>query len=193
MNQFLSFCGTTHVSNWVFSSAVNQNDDAYIKDFIDLIEKEPDVADKLGIFKVVYVRNSDKVNLPKTQSNGFKCKQILGVAPDDCENNADYRKAWADKIINYLNTQITWTYSNVFKFRADLTRVSDNSVVSCLDECLLDKDIGAFIGLLFQNDQSKVIHNELIMKTIFGNNENLVCGETILLTNWDNWVDTKDV
>jgi len=136
----------------VFSSAVNQNDDAYIKDFIDLIEKEPDVADKLGIFKVVYVRNSDKVNLPKTQSNGFKCKQILGVA-----------------------------------------RVSDNSVVSCLDECLLDEDIGAFIGLLFQNDQSKVIHNELIMKTIFGNSENLVCGETILLTNWDNWVDTKDV
>jgi len=56
-----------------------------------------------------------------------------------------------------------------------------------------DEDIGAFIGLLFQNDQSKVIHNELIMKTIFGNNENLLCGETILLTNWDNWVDTKDV
>jgi hypothetical protein len=73
LNQFLSFCGTTFVSNFVFSSAVNQNDDAYIKDFIDLIEKEPDVADKLGIFKVVYVRNSDKVNLPKTQSNGFKC------------------------------------------------------------------------------------------------------------------------
>jgi hypothetical protein len=55
LNQFLLFCGTTFVSNWAFSSAVNQNDDAYIKDFIDLIEKEPDVADKLGIFKVVYV------------------------------------------------------------------------------------------------------------------------------------------
>jgi hypothetical protein len=53
LNQFLSFCGTTFVSNLLFSSAVNQNDDAYIKDFIDLIEKEPDVADKLGIFKVV--------------------------------------------------------------------------------------------------------------------------------------------
>jgi len=140
----------------VFSSAVNQNDDAYIKDFIDLIEKEPDVANKLGIFKVVYVRNSDKVNLPKMQSNGFKCKQILGVAPDDCENNADYHKAWADKIINYLNTQITWTYLNVFKFRADLTRVSDNSVVSSLDECLLDEDIGAFVGLLFHNDQARL-------------------------------------
>jgi hypothetical protein len=58
----------------VFSSAVNKNDDAYIKDFIDLIEKEPDVAGKLGFFKVVYVRNSDKVNLPKTHGNGFKCK-----------------------------------------------------------------------------------------------------------------------
>jgi len=71
--------------------------------------------------------------------------------------------------------------------------VSDNSVVSCLDECLFDEDNRAFVGKLFHNDQSRVIHNELIMKTIFGNSENLVCGETILLTNWDNWDDTKDV
>lgn len=164
-----------------------------MKDFIDLIEKKPDVADELGIFKVVYVRNSDKVNLARTQSNGFKCKQILGVAPDDRENSPDFRKRWAEKIINYLNSEITWTYQNVFKFKADLTRVSDNSIVSCLDECLLDEDLGAFVGVLFQEKQTKVIHNELLMKSIFGNSENLAIGETILLTNWDNWNDdTKE-
>lgn len=178
----------------LYFTANNPNDDAYVKDFIDLIEKKPNVADELGIFRIVYVRNSDKVNLAKTQGNGFKCKQILGVAPENYENNPDFRKRWAEKIINYLNSEITWTYQNVFKFKADITRVSDNSVVSCLDECLLDEDLGAFVGVLFRNEQTKVIHNELLMKTIFGNSENLANGETILLTNWDNWDDDeKDV
>ena len=147
----------------------------------------------LGFSRLSMLGIVTKLIYPRSRVTDLSASKFLGVAPDDCNNNADYRKAWADKIINYLNTQITWTYLNVFKFRSDLTRVSDNSVLGCLDECLLDEDIGAFIGLLFQNDQSKVIHNELIMKTIFGNSENLVCGETILLTNWDNWVDTKDV
>jgi len=49
----------------VFSSAVNQNDDAYIKDFIDLIEKEPDVADKLGFSRLSMLGIVTKLIYPR--------------------------------------------------------------------------------------------------------------------------------
>ena len=49
----------------MFSSAVNQNDDAYIKDFIDLIEKEPDVADKLGFSRLSMLGIVTKLIYPR--------------------------------------------------------------------------------------------------------------------------------
>ncbi len=36
--------------------------------------------------------------------------------------------------------------STVVKFKADITLTSDEKVSSSLDECLLDEDIGGFVG-----------------------------------------------
>jgi hypothetical protein len=76
-----------------------------------------------------------------------KSRQILGIAPQKKENEPDYRKDWADKIIEYLNNGIKWKYENTFGFRVDVTRNIITKFVSSLDECLLDEDIGGFVGL----------------------------------------------
>jgi hypothetical protein len=60
-------------------------------------------------------------------------------------------------------------------------------VCSSLDECLLDEDIGGFVGTYLFDDIQKVKENSKIMTAIFGNEENLEIGENILLANWDNW------
>jgi hypothetical protein len=55
------------------------------KDFINVIESEPEVAEELGIIKFCYVRDSSKCNIPKIQGSGYKCHQILGIARDKME------------------------------------------------------------------------------------------------------------
>jgi hypothetical protein len=46
-----------------------------------------------------------------------------------------------------MNNEIKWKYSNNFKFRGDLTKMINGKVANCLDEVLLDKDIGGFVGM----------------------------------------------
>jgi hypothetical protein len=163
------------------------NQDAYFKDFIDILDENEDVAAQLGIIKVVFIRSSDKVNLAKTNSTGYNCKQIIGVAPVKKEDNEEYRKAWADKIINFLNNDVKWKYDNTFRFRADLTKTVEGKVIGSLDECLLDEDIGGFVGKYLYNSVSEIKNNLEIMKNIYGNEENLENGETSLLKFWENW------
>jgi hypothetical protein len=91
------------------------------------------------------------------------------------------------KIIHYLNNDIKWKYENLFKFKADVTRTLEGKVCSGLDECLLDEDIGGFVGTYLFDDIQKVKEISKIMTAIFGNEENLEIGENILLANWDNW------
>ncbi len=74
------------------------NEDACFKDFIDVIENNPEVAAELGII-ICYIRDSSKCNIPKIQGSGYKCQQILGIAPQEKENDGGFRKAWAEKII----------------------------------------------------------------------------------------------
>ena len=73
------------------------NEDAYFKDFIDVIENNTEVAEKLGIIKFCYIRDSSKCNIPKIQGSGYKCRQILGIAPQEKENDGCFMKAWAEK------------------------------------------------------------------------------------------------
>jgi hypothetical protein len=75
------------------------NDDAYFKDLKDVIDDDPEVTEELGIIKLPYVRDSAKCNVPKIQNSGYKCHQILGIVPQEKENNAEFRKAWAEKKI----------------------------------------------------------------------------------------------
>lgn len=165
----------------------NTNEDAYFKDFVDKIENDPELAEKLNIIKFAYVRDSSKCNLPKIQGSGYKSRQIIGIAPQEEENNAEYRKAWAEKIVHYLNNDIKWKYDNVFKFKADVTIICDDKVNSSLDECFLDEDIGGFVGAYLYDSLETIKHNDTVMKAIFGHEENLEMGQTILLANWNNW------
>jgi hypothetical protein len=154
---------------------------------MDKLEDEPEVAEELGIIRFTYVRESSKCNIPKIQASGYKSRQIIGIAPQEKENDAIFRKYWAEKIINYLNNEIKWKYENTFKFKADITLTSDEKVSSSLDECLLDEDIGGFVGSYLFDDIGLIKESDEVMKAIFGHEENLFMGETVLLANWDNW------
>jgi hypothetical protein len=99
----------------------------------------------------------------------------------------EIRRNWADKIITYLNTEVNWKYENHFKFKADITRISNDKVNGSLDEFLLDEDISGIIGTYVFNDIEIVKRNLEKMKSIFGNEENLENGKNILLAHWNNW------
>jgi len=75
----------------------------------------------------------------------------------------------------------------MFKFKADITLTSDEKVVSSLDECLLDEDIGDFVSSYLFDEIELFKDNDNVMTAIFGHEENLFMGETILLSNWNNW------
>jgi hypothetical protein len=68
-----------------------------------------------------------------------------------------------------------------------ITLTSDEKVSSSLDECLLDEDIGGFVGSYLFDDIGLIKESDEVMKAIFGHEENLCMGETVLLANWDNW------
>jgi hypothetical protein len=101
---------------------------------MDKIEDEPEVAEELGIIKFTYVQDSSKCNIPKIQASGYESRQIIGIAPQEKENDAIFRKSWAEKIIQNLNNNIRWKYENKFKFKTDITLTSDEKVSSSLDE-----------------------------------------------------------
>jgi hypothetical protein len=86
-----------------------------------------------------------------------------------------------------LNTEVNWKYENHFKFKADITRISNDKVNGSLDEFLLDEDISGIIGTYVFNDIEIVKRNLEKMKSIFGNEENLENGKNILLAHWNNW------
>jgi hypothetical protein len=69
----------------------------------------------------------------------------------------------------------------------DVTRTLKSKVCGSLDECLLDEDIGGFVGTCLFDDIQKVKESNKIMTARFGNEENLEIGENVLLANWDNW------
>ncbi len=92
----------------------NMAEDAYYKDFIDILDEDPSIAEKLNIIKVISVRKSAKCNLAKMQMNGYGVKQIIGMTPIEKENDSDFRKLWADNIISFLNNEIKWKYENTF-------------------------------------------------------------------------------
>lgn len=152
-----------------------------------MLEDKPSLAEDLGILKVANVRLSAKSNIPKLQSTSYRCRQLLGFLPNGMENNEIIRKEWVDKIIEFLNTKVQWQYETMFRFKADLTSVSDGKVCSSLDECLLNEDIGGFVHTCLYNDPNAIKNNKEIMKNIFGHEENLENGESILLSNWNAW------
>ncbi len=127
-----------------FKKFSDPNEDAYYKDFLDLLDTDPKVGNDLGIIKVAFVRDSSKCSIAKIQSSGYKARHFLGIAPQERENDNEYRKKWADKIINFMNNEIKWKYSNNFKFRGDLTKMINGKLANCLDEVLLDDRIHMF-------------------------------------------------
>jgi hypothetical protein len=142
-------------------------EDAYFKDFIDILDEDPTIAEKLNIIKVVSVRNSAKCNLATMQINRYRMKQIIGMTPIEKENDPDFRKLGAENIIGFLNNEIKWKYENTFRFRADLNKTL---MVAALDECLLDEDIGGFVGAYLFDNIEAVKESAVTMKNIFSDN-----------------------
>jgi hypothetical protein len=171
--------------------STNKEEDAYFKDFLDNLDNDSSIAEKLGIIKVTFERESANFNNAKTQLSEYKSRQILGIAPQEKENDSDYRKDWADKIIEYLNNGIKWKYENLFRFRADLTRNRNGKIDSSLDEALLNEDIGGFVGLYLFDEVNEIKDNKEIMGFIFGNKGNLDQGESLLLENSNSWKEDK--
>ena len=167
--------------------ASDPNEDAYYKDFLDVLEKDPEVSESLGIIKVAFVRESSKCSIAKVQGSGYKSRHFLGIAPQEFENDADFRKKWAEKIIDFMNTEIKWKYSNNFKFRGDLTKMLNGKVASCLDEALLEEDIGGFISMFLFDSVEDIKDNSDIMSDIFSHPENYEVGDSILMANWNKW------
>jgi hypothetical protein len=159
------------------------NEDAYYKDFLDSLDTDPKVGNDLGIIKVAFVRDSSKCSLAKIQSSGYNDHHFLGITPQESENDNEYCKKCADKIINFMNNEIKWKYSNNFKFRGDLTKMINGKVTNCLDEVLLVEDIGGFVGMFLFDSVDDIKDNSNIMKDIFENVENLEIGDSILMAN----------
>ena len=175
-----------------FKKFSDQNEDAYYNDFLDLLDTDPKVGNDLSIIKVAFVRDSSKCSIAKIKSSGYKARHFLGIAPQESENDNEYSKKWADKIINFMNNEIKWKYSNNFKFRGDLTKMINGKVANCLDEVLLDEDMGGFVGMFLFDSVDDIKDNSNIMKDIFGNVENLEIGDSILMANWNNWNNDED-
>ena len=165
----------------------NMTEDAYFKDFIDILDEDPSIAEKLNIIKITSVRKSAKCNIAKTQMNGYRNKQIIGMTPINKENDPEFRKVWAENIIAFLNNEVKWKYENTFRFRADLTKNMNGKSGGTLDECMLDEDIGGFVGAYLFDDVESVKQNSDIMNYIFSDMENYESGGTILTMNWNNW------
>jgi hypothetical protein len=68
-----------------------------------------------------------------------------------------------DSIINFMNNEIKWKYSNNFKFRGDLTKMINGKVANCLDEMLLDEDIGGFVGMFLFDSVDDIKDNIDVM------------------------------
>jgi hypothetical protein len=91
-----------------FKKCSDPNEDAYYKDFLDLLDTDPKVGNDLGNIKVAIVRDSSKCSLAKIQSSGYKAHHFLGMAPQESKNDNEYHKKWADKITNFMNNEIKW-------------------------------------------------------------------------------------
>jgi len=68
----------------------------------------------------------------------------------------------------------------------------NGKVANCLDDVLLDKDIGGFVRMFLFDSVDDIKDNSDVMKDIFGNVENLEVGNSILMANWKNWSNDED-
>ena len=68
----------------------------------------------------------------------------------------------------------------------------NGKVANCLDEVLLNEDIGGFVGMFFFESVDDIKDNSEVMKDIFGNDENLEVGDSILMANRKNWSNEED-
>ena len=68
----------------------------------------------------------------------------------------------------------------------------NGKVANCLDEVLLDEDIGGFVGMFLFDSVDDIKNNSNVMKDIFENVENLEIGDSILMANWNNWNNVDD-
>jgi hypothetical protein len=68
----------------------------------------------------------------------------------------------------------------------------NGKVANCLDEVLLDEDIGGLVGMFLFDSVDDIKDNSNIMEDIFGNVENLEIDDSILMANWNNWNNVDD-
>jgi hypothetical protein len=102
--------------------STDPNEDAYSKDFLDILATDAVVSEELGVIKVVYVHETSKCSIPKYSTSGYKAHYLLGIAPEDREHDESFRHMWAEKIIKYVNREVKWKYPNSFKLRGDISQ-----------------------------------------------------------------------
>jgi hypothetical protein len=68
----------------------------------------------------------------------------------------------------------------------------NGKVANCLDEVLLDEDIGSFVEMFLFDSVDDIKDNSEVMKDIFENDKKLDVGDSILMANWKNWSNEED-
>ncbi len=68
----------------------------------------------------------------------------------------------------------------------------NGKVYNCLDEVLLDEDIGGFVGMFLFDSLDDIKDNSDIMKDIFGNDEKIEICDSILMVYWNNWSNNEE-
>jgi hypothetical protein len=86
--------------------STDPNEDAYFKDFLDILDTDAVVSEELGVIKVVYVCETSKCNIPKYSTSGYKAHYLLGIPPADREHDKSFCHMWAEKIIKYDNKEV---------------------------------------------------------------------------------------
>ena len=74
--------------------STDPNEDAYFKDFLDILDTDAVVSEELGVIKVVYVCESSKCSIPKYSASGYKARYLLGITLADKEHGESWLIAW---------------------------------------------------------------------------------------------------
>jgi hypothetical protein len=118
------------------SSAVEE---AFLVYDFGLIRENEATAKELEVNEIVQRRGPDGLPLSQRRGAQHAWKQLLMIVGED-NNNEEYRKGLADKIITFLNRNAieeNYKWPRKTKFGGDLTLTP----MAAMDSLLLDKDV----------------------------------------------------
>ena len=163
-------------------------DDAFTNTFGEKLTSDPDYAAKLNIQKVCNRRESSQKNVPIITPRGWNSKQYVSINDTSEAENEDFRKKWAEDIVDALN-KVDWTWGQSFMFCGDETLTPPGK----MDRYLMNEDIAGILGTYVFENVDEVLSNEDALQLIFENKSNIENASSILCSNWLSWSTTNNM